>query len=1194
MSANTTSAALEPRTVILDGNEAVASVAYRLSEVIAIYPITPATPMGEWADAWAADGRPNVWGSVPTVVEMQSEAGAAGAVHGALQTGALATTFTASQGLLLMLPNMFKIAGELSAAVIHVASRAIATHALSIFGDHSDVMAARSTGFALLSSGSVQEAQDLAAVAHATTLRARVPILHFMDGFRTSHEVASVKTLRDEDLRMLVDEADVLAHRGRGLDPDRPAVRGTAQNPDVFFQAREAQNRFYTEFPDILRAALQRFGDMTGRRYGLVDYVGAKNATRVVVAMGSACETLAETVSALTAAGEDVGLLRLRLFRPFPLAEFLAAVPPSARSVAVLDRCKEPGALGEPLYQEVVTAFAEGRADARPRVIGGRYGLGSKEFTPAMAKAVFDELARPQPRNHFTVGIDDDVTGTSLACDRAFVLDRDPETTRAVFTGLGSDGTVGANKNSIKIIGDLTGQRVQAYFVYDSKKAGAVTVSHLRFGEAPIGSSYLIEPGTAGFVACHHPRLLQRDDVLSYAAEGATVLLNVPWSPDEVFGHLPEHVRQTIADKRLRVFAVDALAVARAAGLGHRISTVMQACFFKLCPVLPFETALDAIRRSILKTFGKRGDQIVQRNVTAVESAVAGMFEVVARDAPVVAVSTAPAPNGVSAFVREVTLPMIAGHGERLPVSKMPQDGTFPSGTARFEKRGIADHVPVWEPDLCIECARCALVCPHAAIRIKVFDADATEAAPSAFKTRTVKAAEHRGRSMSIQVAPDDCTGCELCVRMCPAKDKAHPAKKAINMAELAPILPGQRAAFSFFLDLPAADRAKLDLATVRGSQVVDPLFEFSGACAGCGETPYLKLLSQMFGDRAVVANATGCSSIYGGNLPTTPWSVDRHGRGPAWSNSLFEDAAEFGFGFRCTLDQQRIEAIDLVRRLTPILGEGLASELLALPRGGDVAVQAQRDAVARLRQVLAGVDVQEARRLSSLADALVDRSVWVVGGDGWAYDIGFSGLDHVLASGRNVNILVLDTEVYSNTGGQTSKATSRAAVAKFSALGKRNPKKDLGAIAMAHGHVYVATVALCANDKQVVRAFAEAESYDGPSIILAYSHCIAHGFDLAEAAEHQAAAVTSGYWPLYRHDPRRLDEAKNPLQLDSRKPTLPFWRFAERESRFHMLTRSHPELARQLQGLAQQDIDARWHMLEQMAAASPHGVKEP
>jgi len=1173
--------------VICDGNEAVASVAYRLSEVIAIYPITPATPMGEQADSWAAEARPNVWGSVPMVVEMQSEAGAAGVVHGALQTGALATTFTASQGLLLMLPNMFKIAGELTAAVVHVASRAVATHALSIFGDHGDVMAARTTGFALLSSGSVQEAQDLAAASHAATLRARVPVLHFMDGFRTSHEVASIVPLGDDDLRALLDEADVLAHRQRGLTPDRPVVRGTAQNPDVFFQAREAQNTAYAAFPAVLRASLERLAAVTGRRYGLIDYVGSPQARRVLVAMGSACETAAETIEALVAAGDDVGLVRVRLFRPFPLADFLASLPPTIERVAVLDRCKEPGALGEPLYQEVVTAFAEGLSAAqRPLVIGGRYGLASKEFTPAMVAAVLAELARFEPKRHFTVGIADDVTHLSLAVDEAFVLEPGSPLTRAVFFGLGSDGTVGANKNSIKLIGEHTGQHVQAYFVYDSKKAGAVTVSHLRFGDRPIRSAHLVEPGSASFVACHHPRLLQRDDLLVHAAPGAVLLLNVPWPKASVFGRLPAPVQQAVRGKGLRVHAIDALAVARAAGLGNKISTVMQACFFKLCPVLPFADALDGIRAAIAKSFGRRGEQIVARNLAAVAAAADALFEVPVPPAtePTAPPASALAAAATTAFEREVTLPLLGGHGDRLPVSALPIDGTFPSGTARLEKRGIADQVPIWAPDLCIECGRCALVCPHAAIRIKVFPPAAAAGAPAQFKVKTVKAAEGRGQSMSIQVAPDDCTGCELCVRVCPAKDRTHPANKAIVMQDVAPITSGQREAFAFFLDLPAIDRTRVDAGSVRGSQLLEPLFEFSGACAGCGETPYLKLLSQLFGDRALIANATGCSSIYGGNLPTTPWSTDRDGRGPAWSNSLFEDAAEFGFGFRCTLDQQRQEALDLVRRLAPLLPDELAGELLALPRGDETALRRQRQLVARLRELLAGVDLPEARRLASVAEVLADRSVWIVGGDGWAYDIGFSGLDHVLASGRDVNVLVLDTEVYSNTGGQTSKATPRGAVAKFSALGKRNPKKDLGAIAMAHGQVYVATVALGANDKQAVRAFVEAESFPGPSLILAYSHCIAHGYDLAEAGEHQAAAVASGYWPLYRYDPRRIASGQAPLQLDSKWPSLPFARFAERESRFHMLTRAHPELARQLQAQAQADIDARWRQLARMA----------
>lgn len=1166
----------------MDANEAVARAAYALNEVVSIYPITPASPMGEWADAWAQQGRPNLWGTVPTVAELQSEAGAAGTVHGALTTGALATTFTASQGLLLMLPNMFKIAGELTPAVFHVAARAVATHALSIFGDHSDVMAARSTGFALLASGSVQEAQDMAAIAQTASLAGRLPVLHFFDGFRTSHELQRIAVLDDDQLRALVDEELLLAHRGRALSPDRPSVRGTAQNPDVFFQSREAAAPFYRAFPDRVAEAMQHFAAITGRTYRPFDYEGAPDAERVLVIMGSGAEVAHEAVDHLLARGEKVGVLKVRLFRPFDVARFVAALPDTVRGITVLDRTKEPGAVGEPLYQEVVAALAE--AGRQVPTLGGRFGLSSKEFTPAMAKAALDELAAPEPRRHFTVGIVDDVSQSHLAVDDAFRTDDAPDVTRAVFYGLGSDGTIGANKSTCGILAERTDLHVQGYFVYDSKKAGAVTVSHLRFGPRPIRSSYLVQPGSAAFVAVHHPRLLERPDVLQLAAEGATLLLNVPWPAAEAWARLPRALQDTIRTKRIAVHVVDAGALARAHGLGRRINTIMQVAFFELTGLLPEADALAAIRASVEKSYGKGGPAIVEKNLRAVEAARSA---VVRLEIPAASNGSAPPPidrfADAPAFAREVTAAMVAGRGDELPVSALPVDGVFPSGTARFEKRAIAEEIPVWEPDLCIQCAKCTIACPHAAIRLKVYEPEKLEGAPTDFLAADFRGTDHPGQKLTIQVAPEDCTGCEICVHVCPAKDKAEPKRKALNLAAAGDRLPADRDNFDFFLGLPELDRRNVKLDQVRDCQVLEPLFEFSGACAGCGETPYVKLLSQLFGDRLLVANATGCSSIYGGNLPTTPWTSNRDGRGPAWSNSLFEDAAEFGYGYRLSLDTQRGEADLLLEELRGEIGDDLVDGLRA-PCRDEAEIHDQRERVATLQAKLGSLDTDQARRLASLADHLVPKSVWVVGGDGWAYDIGFAGLDHVLSSGRNVNILVLDTEVYSNTGGQASKATPRAAVAKFAAAGKATSKKDIGMIAMAHTHAYVAQVALGASDKQTVRAFVEAERFDGPSIILAYSHCIAHGIPMAHGMEHQKLAVDSGHWPLYRYDPQRMRDGNNPLQLDSRAPTIPFRRFAERETRFHALTRSRPAEAKRLQALAQQDIAERWHLLEQMA----------
>jgi pyruvate-ferredoxin/flavodoxin oxidoreductase len=1162
---------------IIDGNEGAAWVAYRGSEVIAIYPITPATPMGELADTWSTQGIPNAWGAVPQVIEMQSEGGAAGAVHGALQAGALASTFTSSQGLLLMLPNMFKIAGELTPAVFHVASRTVATHALSIFGDHSDVMAARATGFALLCSSSVQEAQDLALVAHAATLRSRVPFLHFFDGFRTSHELNTVERLTDDDVRALLDEELVSRHRARALSPDHPVLRGSAQNPDVFFQSREAVNPFYAAVPALVQEEMARFADRTGRRYRLFDYTGDPEAERVLVLMGSGAGAAEEAVERLCDEGERVGLVTVRLFRPFDGDAFVATLPARVRAVGVLDRTKEPAAQGEPLFQDVVTALAE-RDGPLPRMIGGRYGLSSKEFTPAMAAAVLRELDQPAPRRRFTVGITDDVSGLSLDVDTSFSTEPD-DVVRAVFYGLGADGTVGANRNSIKIIGAATGLHAQAYFVLDSKKSGSMTVSHLRFGPRPIRSTYLVE--SAGFVACHQFGLLERIDVLAVAEEGATFLLNAPYAPEAVWEHLPVEVQRQIVTKRLRLHVVDATQVAREAGLGRRVNTVLQTCFFALSGVLPEQEAITAIKDAIRETYGKRGETVLERNFAAVDRALEGLHEVPVPEAATSPIERrTPVPPDAPPFVQEVTGPMIAGHGDELPVSALPADGTFPTGTARYEKRSIALEIPIWDPEICIDCAKCTLVCPHAAIRMKVFPPDELDRAPEGFPSKEWRARDLRGMRMTIQVAPEDCNGCGICVETCPAHSKEEVRHKSINLEPLPDHLAVERERFEFFLTIPEIDRTLADPATVKGSQMLEPLFEYSGACEGCGETPYLKLLTQQFGDRLLVANATGCSSIYGGNLPTTPWAQNADGRGPAWSNSLFEDNAEFGLGMRLALDQQVEAARSLVAKVAP----DLARAILEADQTTEAGIEAQRARVAELKTRCRELGTPEARRLGALADALVRKTVWIVGGDGWAYDIGFGGLDHVLASGRNVNLLVLDTEVYSNTGGQASKATPRAAVAKFAAGGKRTRKKDLGMIASAYGDVYVAQVAMGADNPQTVKAFAEADAYPGPSLVIAYSHCIAHGIEMAKGMEQQKLAVDTGYWPLYRYDPRHTHAGEHPFHLDSRSPKRPLGEFMSREARFAMLARSRPEEAARLGELAQHDVDERWHVYEQMA----------
>ncbi|KAA0254126.1 MAG: pyruvate:ferredoxin (flavodoxin) oxidoreductase [Acidobacteria bacterium] len=1179
----------ERRQVTLDGNEAASSVAYRTSEVIAIYPITPSSNMGENADDWAAHKQPNIWGVVPEVVEMQSEGGAAGAVHGSLQSGALTTTFTASQGLLLMIPNLYKIAGELTSTCFHVAARTVASHALSIFGDHSDVMACRQIGVGLMASGSVQEAHDLACVATMATLKSRIPFIHFFDGFRTSHEVAKIEELADDDLRALIDEETVKAHRQRAMTPDKPVLRGTAQNPDVFFQAREACNPWYLACPAAVQAEMDRFAARTGRAYRLFDYVGHPQAERVVILMGSGADTVHETVDHLVEAGEKVGVVKVRLYRPFDASAFVAAIPATAKAIAVLDRTKEPGAIGDPLYLDVVTALREAADEgttsfaAPPRVVGGRYGLSSKEFTPAMVKGVFDELAKPKPKNHFVVGIRDDVTHGSLDWDPSWDIEPD-SVFRAHFYGLGADGTVGANKNSIKIIGEETDFYAQGYFVYDSKKSGATTVSHLRFGPRPIRSSYLVS--RAKFVACHQFEFLEKLEMLEAATPGGVFLLNSPYGKDEVWDQLPLEVQEAILAKKLRFYVIDAVQVAREAGMGGRINTVMQTCFFAISGVLPREEAIAHIKKSIEKTYGKKGTEVVKRNFEAVDRTLAALFEVTV---PAKATATKRRPPVVSEqapdFVKRVSAMMIAGQGDLLPVSAFPPDGTWPVGTAKWEKRNIALEIPVWDPKICIQCNKCALVCPHAAIRAKVYDGAGLAGAPASFLSMDYKAADFKGQKYTIQVAPEDCTGCTICVMVCPAKDKGNPKHKAIDMAEQRPIRERERENYEFFLGLPEADRTQVKTTEVKGSQFLEPLFEYSGACAGCGETPYVKLMTQLFGDRSLIANATGCSSIYGGNLPTTPYTVNRDGRGPAWSNSLFEDNAEFGLGYRLGLDAHARLAAGLLKELSSVVGESLVGELLEASQEGEAGIAAQRARVAALKGKLAGVGTPEAARLAVVADYLVRKNVWIVGGDGWAYDIGYGGLDHVLAMNKDVNILVLDTEVYSNTGGQQSKATPIGAAAKFAAAGRELPKKDLGMMAMSYGNVYVARVAFGSKDAQTVRAFLEAESYPGPSLIIAYSHCIAHGYDMAYGLEQQKLAVNSGIWPLYRFDPRRIAKGEPPLLLDSGEPTVAVAEYMKGETRFRMVEKQDPVRFRHLQKAARKNALQRVAIYKQLSA---------
>jgi pyruvate-ferredoxin/flavodoxin oxidoreductase len=1202
---------MERTWVTVEGNEAVANIAHALSEVIAIYPITPSTTMGELADAWSATGRNNLWGTVPQVTEMQSEGGAAGAIHGALQTGALATTFTASQGLLLMIPNMYKIAGELTPVVFHVAARSLATQGLSIFGDHSDVMATRSTGYAILASNSVQEAQDLALIAHASTLKARIPFLHFFDGFRTSHEIDKIEQLNQEDLHAMIDDTLVQAHRQRALSPEHPFIRGTAQNPDVYFQARETTNPYYASCPEIVQKTMNKFGTLVGRQYHLFDYVGAPDAERVIIIMGSGAETVQATAEYLGAKGEKVGVVKVRLFRPFSMKDFLQALPSTVKVIATLDRTKEPGSIGEPLYLDVSTAVKEAwdtsNGNAFPRIIGGRYGLSSKEFTPAMVKGVFDEMSVVDPKNHFTIGINDDVTHLSLDYDTSFSIESE-DTVQCVFWGLGSDGTVGANKNSIKIIGEETENYAQGYFVYDSKKSGSITISHLRFGPHPIHAPYLIGNNQANFVACHQFTFLERIDVLKYARPGGVFLLDSLYGPENVWEHLPIEIQQEILDKGLRFYVINAQKIASDTGMGGRINTVMQTCFFAISGILPKEEAIDQIKKSIKKTYGKRGEAVVQRNFQAVDETLVHLYEVqvpVGVGAGQTQVTTAevfahqrspialpmltrrpPVPAEAPEFVRKVLGPMIAGDGDDLPVSALPVDGTYPSGTARWEKRNIALEMPVWEPDICIQCGKCVMVCPHAVIRQKVYDPSELEGAPEMFLSTDAHYKEFPGTKYTLQVSPEDCTGCSLCVDACPVKDKRQVGRKAINMADQPPIREREKVNWEFFLSLSEVDPTNLNVAAIKNSQLLMPLFEFSGACSGCGETPYIKLATQLFGDRMIVANATGCSSIYGGNLPTTPWTMNNQGRGPAWSNSLFEDNAEFGLGMRLTLDKQQEFASELLAQCIDMVGEELASEILSADQSSEAGIRSQRERVAKLKERLQEAENMESRvrNLLSVADALVHKSVWLIGGDGWAYDIGFGGLDHVLSSGRNVNILVLDTEVYSNTGGQASKSTSRGAVAKFAAKGKATPKKDLGLLAMAYGNVYVAHVAMGANDQQTLRAFLEAEAYDGPSLIIAYSHCIAHGIEMSKGLEQQKLAVQTGYWPLYRYNPELHAEGKNPMILDSKEPTVPLEKFEYNETRFRMLLQSNEERAESLMKLAQQDVRERWHHYHELA----------
>jgi pyruvate-ferredoxin/flavodoxin oxidoreductase len=1189
----------------IDGNEAVARAVYPLNEVVAIYPITPSSPMGEWADAWMSENKPNIWGTVPTVVQLQSEGGVAGAVHGALQSGSLTTTFTASQGLMLMVPNMYKIAGELTPTVFHIAARSLAAQALSIFGDHSDVMATRSSGFAMLCAASVQEAHDFAVISTRASLESRIPFLHFFDGFRTSHEVDKVETLTTEDLQKIIPIELVVNHRARALTPDKPVLRGTAQNPDVFFQARETVNPFYLACPDITQKAMDEFAEITGRQYQLFEYHGDPEAEKVIILMSSGCETVHETVDYLNNQGEKVGVIKVRLYRPFDTERFIDSLPKTTQNIAVLDRTKEPGSTGEPLYNDVVTAIHEVNPKSKIQnlksIVGGRYGLSSKEFTPAMIKAVFDNLDLPNPKNHFTVGINDDVTHTSLEYDPQFNIEPD-SIVRSIFYGLGSDGTVGANKNSIKIIGEETDNYAQGYFVYDSKKSGSVTVSHLRFGPQPIRSTYLISK--ANFVACHQWEFVEKFPMLKDIVPGGTFLLNAPYNKDEVWEKLPASMQQEIITKNVKLYVINASNVAREAGMGGRINTVMQTCFFAVSGVLPREQAIEQIKKSIRKSYGKKGEEIVQMNIQAVERTLDNLFEITTKEITSQSPITnhqSPIPDHAPAFVRDVLGKIIAREGDDLPVSALPCDGSYPTGTSKWEKRNVGQEIPVWDPDVCIQCGKCVMVCPHGVIRGKVYEPEQLANAPETFKSANTKEKDWHDLKFTIQVAAEDCTGCALCVDVCPAKNKAEPKKKAINMAEQRPLREAERVNWDYFLNLPNPDRRNLKLNRINQQQMQEPLFEFSGACAGCGETPYIKLATQLFGDRMIVANATGCSSIYGGNLPTTPWTTNAEGRGPAWSNSLFEDNAEFGLGFRVSVDQNAHIATYLLQQLAAEIGENLVTAIISNEQKDEADIYEQRERVSILKGKLdqlveSNTDTNsqtQIKNLKSLADYLVKKSVWIIGGDGWAYDIGYGGLDHVLASGRNVNVLVLDTEVYSNTGGQMSKATPKGAVAKFAAGGKPAAKKDLGLIAMTYGNIYVGSVAMGARDEHTLRTFLEAEAYDGPSLIIAYSHCIAHGINMATAMQNQKAAVDSGRWLLYRYNPDRVQQGQNPLQLDSRTPRIPVENSMYMENRFKMLTKMKPERAKELLKEAQNDVNTRWQMYQYLAARKLQETEE-
>jgi len=1179
---------IKKKKVTIDGNTGAAHTAYHLSEVINIYPITPSSSMGELADEWAAQGKPNIWGTVPQVTEMQSEGGAAGAVHGSIQRGGLTTTFTASQGLLLMIPNMYKIAGELTSTVFNVSARSVAGHALSIFGDHSDVMATRATGFALLASNSVQEAMDFPLIAQAASLESRVPFLHFFDGFRTSHEISKVEFLTPEEMKAVIDDDLVIEHRKRSLSPDRPFIRGTAQNPDVFFQGKETVNPYYLKCPDIVEKVMDKFAKVTGRRYELFQYFGAKDAERIIILMGSGAETVEETVEYLMGKGEKVGVVKVRLYRPFSVKHFIKSIPETVVSIAVLDRTKEPGSIGEPLYTDVVTSLQEGISTGIanfkgiPKVIGGRYGLSSKEFTPGMVMGIFKELKKNKPKNHFTIGINDDVTHSSLSYDHDFSIEP-TNRARALFYGLGSDGTVGANKNSIKIIGEETDNYAQGYFVIDSRKAGSLTTSHLRFGPTPIHSPYLINQ--ANFVACHQFPFLDRYDMLGNAQRGAIFLLNSPYSAEEVWDHLPWSVQETIIEKKLKFYVIDAYKIAKEVGLGVRINTIMQVCFFALSKIIPIEHAIKAIKDSIEKTYGKKGEKIIKTNFAAVDGALSNLKEVKVPSKPTSKIEKRPpVPAGAPDFVKKVTAQIIAGKGDSIPVSAFSCDGTFPSGTTQWEKRNIAQEIPSWDPETCIQCGKCVLVCPHSVIRAKVYDGKLLSSAPDKFKFIDAKNSKFKGLKYTLQVAPEDCTGCALCVQNCPTKNKKNPELKAINMVEQIPIRKQEVKNWEFFLSIPEVDRKQLDLKAVREVQFLQPLFEFSGACAGCGETPYLKLLSQLFGDRAIIANATGCSSIYGGNLPTTPWTFNREGRGAAWANSLFEDNAEFGLGFRLALDKQIEYAHELLEKLSSKVGSDLVKEIKYADQSTEKDIEEQRERMKVLEQKLKEIKGPEARNLLSIIDVLVKKDVWIVGGDGWAFDIGYGGLDHVIAQKRNVNILVLNSETYSNTGGQMSKATPLGAVAKFAAAGKRTFRKDLAMMGICYGNVYVAQVAIGANDAHTIKAFLEAEAYNGPSLIVAYCHCISHEYNLLYGLEQQKLAVKSGYWPLLRYNPDLRKEGKNPLQLDSSAPSIPLEAYIYNENRYKVLTRIMPEVAKELLKEAQEGVLERWKLYERLA----------